>query len=184
MTSPIVVERTSVLAAPPGPVWRHATSMAGVNLELSPYVRMTSPAHLGDLSALAGDRSLLGRVAFRSWLLAFGCLPFDRHSLRLLDVEDRGTAGGSFQEDSTSWVQARWRHDRRVDPAGDGSSVTDRVEVTPRVAMSRPVDAAVVGFLFSHRHRRLRDRFGAADGPVQSSHGSADGPSDPGGALR
>ncbi|UDY37843.1 hypothetical protein [Dermatobacter hominis] len=176
----IVVERSTRLAAPPGPVWRHAASMAGVNQELGPFVRMTHPSHLGDLTeVLAGDdaAALLGAVAFRSWLLGFGVVPFDRHALRLVAVTDGGVAGGSFREDSTSWLQRRWRHDRDVVADGTGSRVTDRVVVEPRVGVARPVTAAVVGFLFSHRHRRLASRFGAAPGPVQSP---SDAPSDRG----
>ena len=152
MTAPIVVERTSRLAAPPGPVWAHASSMAGVNLELAPFVRMTHPT---DRDRLTGPQ-----VSFTSWLLAFGLVPFDRHSFRLLEVADSGREGGSFREDSRSWMQARWRHDRDVVAEGSGSRVTDRLEVTPRLAVARPLVAALVGFLFTHRHRRLRDRFG------------------------
>ncbi|HMX07667.1 MAG TPA: hypothetical protein PKA87_09010, partial [Microthrixaceae bacterium] len=152
MTAPIVVERTSRLAAPPGPVWAHASSMAGVNLELAPFVRMTHPT---DRDRLTGPQ-----VSFTSWLLAFGLVPSDRHSFRLLEVADSGREGGSFREDSRSWMQARWRHDRDVVAEGSGSRVTDRLEVTPRLAVARPLVAALVGFLFTHRHRRLRDRFG------------------------
>ncbi len=149
--------------------------MAGVNLELAPYVRMTHPADVSDIASLGDDRSLLGRVAFRSWLLAFGVVPFDRHSLRLDHVVDHGLAGGSFREDSTSLLQARWRHDRDVVADGTGTRVTDRIEVTPRAALARPVVERIVGFLFSHRHRRLRGRFGAAERPVQSNSPAAAG---------
>ncbi len=173
MASPVVVERTSRLAAPTGPVWRHATSMDGVNAELGPWVRMTHPAWATDISAAP---ELLGRVAFRSWLLAGGVVPFDRHALRLVAVEDRGLRGGAFEEDSTSWLQRRWRHDRVVEPAGTGTRVTDTVRIEPRVGFARPVTAVVVGFLFTHRHRRLVARFGAATGPVPSAPDQPAGP--------
>ena len=39
----IRVERTSELDADAERVWAHATSMAGVNAELRPWLRMTTP---------------------------------------------------------------------------------------------------------------------------------------------
>jgi ligand-binding SRPBCC domain-containing protein len=76
-------------------------------------------------------------------------------------VLDRVDAGRGFVEESTSWVQRRWRHERTlVDAAGGGTTVTDRLVVRPRVALARPVVGAIVGALFRHRHRRLRRRFG------------------------
>lgn len=157
------------LAAPAGDVWRHATSMAGVNEELAPWVRMTHPPRLADLSS---GPLALGEVLFHSWLLAFGWVPFDRQSLRLLSVDDRGDGGGAFVENSTSWMQRRWRHERSVDPVGDGCVVEDRLVVEPRLpvgALARPVVAA----LFAHRHRQLVRRFGA---PAGAGAGVPDGP--------
>lgn len=70
----------SLLAAPPAAIWAQASTMAGVNAELGPWVRMSYPA---DRAALDGQAVPLGQVLFRSWLCAFGVLPFDRHALRL-----------------------------------------------------------------------------------------------------
>lgn len=157
------LELTSTLRAPAAEVWRHASSMAGVNAELAPWVRMTHPSHLTDLSS---GPVPLGEVAFRSWLLALGVVPFDRHALRLVELDDRGDAGG-FVEESSSWLQRRWRHERTVAPSGEGCSVRDRLVVEPRLPLSGP-SRRVVGALFRHRHRRLADRFGASGPPVPS----------------
>jgi hypothetical protein len=144
------------LAASAGEVWAVVSTMDGVNAELRPLVRMTHPAHLQSLT----DASLEpGEVALRSWLLAGGLLPFDRHALRL----DRVLDGEGFDEESTSWMQRRWRHERRVSDHGDGTCiVTDHLIVVPRLGLMRPVVARVVVFLFTHRHRRLVERFGPA----------------------
>ncbi|MFN7148802.1 MAG: hypothetical protein ACK4V6_04910 [Microthrixaceae bacterium] len=100
-----------------------------------------------------------------SWLLAGGWIPFDRHALRLVTVEDRGVDGGGFLEESTSWLQARWRHERDVEPLGaHRSRVTDRLVVVPRVALARPVVAWAVSWLFDRRHRVLADTFGISPG--------------------
>ncbi len=155
---PVEFGCSSTLAAPAAVVWRHATSMDGVNDELQPWVRMTHPAALASLDV--ADESELGTVVFRSWLLAGGRVPFDRHALRLVEIDARDD-GGSFVEESTSWLQARWRHQRDVMAlGGDRCLVTDRLVVVPRVPLARPVVARVVPWLFGRRHRRLVDRFG------------------------
>ena len=146
--------RTRV-AAPVGEVWAVVSTMDGVNAELRPFVRMTHPAHLQSLVD-AGIEP--GVVVLRSWLLAGGFLPFDRHSLALERVID----GEGFDEESTSWMQRQWRHERRLTDHGDGTcTVADHLTIEPRIGLLRPVVARVVGFLFAHRHRRLAERFGS-----------------------
>ncbi len=162
MSGPVAFERSSVLAAPADVVWARVSTMDGVNAELAPWVRMTHPA---TLRSLADAPELIGRLAFHSWLLGGGWIPFDRHALRLVAVEDRGAEGGGFVEESTSWMQARWRHERDVDALdAQRCRVTDRLLVVPRVAFARPVVARVVPWLFDRRHRVLAETFGVSPG--------------------
>lgn len=154
----IELQLSSQLGAPAGVVWAHASSMAGVNAELSPWVRMTHPHERTTLAELRHDE--LGSVLFASWLLAFGMLPFDRHSLVLVSVESSPDGGGGFVEQSTSWLQRGWRHEREVVARTDGGcTVTDRLVVEPRVGLAAPLVARVVRWLFGRRHRVLRSRF-------------------------
>ncbi len=147
----------SQLATDATTLWQHASSMAGVNYELMPLVRMTHPA---DRAALPQEKIPEG-VLFQSWLLLFGVLPFDRHALRLTDV--RPLQG--FDEDSTSWLQARWIHKRRVREHLGGVIVVDELQITPRLRIAAPMVAVMVALIFRHRHRRLRRRFAAAQQP-------------------
>lgn len=147
----VVVVRTSVLAAPPAEVWRHATSMAGVNAELAP-ISMTYPPSLARLPV---DGGALGVPLFTS-TLRLGPLPFDRHRLTLVEVEP----GRWFQEDSRSLVNRRWRHRRTVTPTATGCEVTDRLEIDPRLPGSGPLTRWLVARIFDRRHRYLVDRFG------------------------
>ena len=130
--------------------------MAGVNAELRP-LRMTYPPEAADIGAADAP---LGQVLFRSWVLLFGVLPIDRHALALTAVNP----GEGFQEDSTTWLQRYWRHERRLTPIPGGCRVTDRLEFEPRVATFAPVVKRVAGWVFARRHRYLRARFGTADG--------------------
>lgn len=154
--APIEIVATSALATDRATVWATVSTMAGVNAELGPFVRMTHPA---EIDALRPDDVVAGEVLFVSWLLAFGVVPFDRHRLVLEQIDE----GAGFVEASSSWLQRSWGHERRlVDLPGGGCEVTDRLTFVPRVRFAGPVVRAVIAALFGHRHRRLRRRFGAA----------------------
>ena len=147
------------LATSAGEVWAVVSTMDGVNVVLRPFMRMTHPPHLRSLVDL-GHEPMQGEVVLRSWLLAFGFLPVDRHALGLERVYD----GAGFDEESTSWLQRRWRHERRVIDSGNGTcGVTDDLTAEPRLGVLAPVLRAVVTALFNHRHRQLARRFGAVD---------------------
>jgi len=126
--------------------------MDGVNAELMPLVRMTVPK--GAAGARLEDAPL-GELAFHSWLLLGGVLPFDRHALRLLEVER-----GRFLEASTSWLQLEWRHERTLEDVPGGCRITDVVRFVPRLPLVGGLTRLLVNLVFAHRHRRLRRRHG------------------------
>lgn len=141
----------SELAASPEEVWAWATSASGISSELRPLVRMTFPA---DQSRLAESGFVPGQRLFRSWFLLFGVLPVDRLDLTLLEFE----AGQRFLEQSPMLSMRCWRHERIVSPCAGGVRITDNLAFAPRLA--RPLVALFVKWLFRHRHRVLRRRFG------------------------
>jgi hypothetical protein len=128
--------------------------MGGVNAELGPWLRMTTPA---GLEWMRIEDAPLDQVLFASWVL-FAGLPVDRHFFRLLRVEpEKG-----FLEQSSSWTERRWVHERVLLPTSNSScTVVDRLEFTPRLRMMAPLLVRVIGAVFRHRHRRLREQFGA-----------------------
>jgi len=145
------IEISTTLAATADEVWAHASTMEGVNLELRPWVRMTVPRWVRGMRISDAE---VGSEAFASVLLFAGILPFDLHHLTLERVVERG-----FDEESWSWLQRRWRHERRVEPSPTGCIVHDRLTVVPRWTPSflvRPIVRAI----FASRHRRLRGLFG------------------------
>lgn len=143
----------SELAAAPEVVWRHATSMTGVNEELTPLLRMTVPAGLAGVGV---DALPTGRRAGRSWLLLFGWLPVDYDDLT---IAEHGP-GRRFLETSTMLTQSYWEHERTVDPADGGCRLVDTVQWQGRLPGLGALYRLAVPLLFGHRHRRLRRRFG------------------------
>ena len=155
----IAVERATRLAAPASEVWDRALTPAGINYELGPWLRMTVPPGLRGRT-VADVRP--GERPGRSWLLLFGVLPVDCDDLGIVELE----AGRRFLERSTMATMRLWQHERIVEHVGNGAcTVTDRLSFElrrPLAAMpgSARLGRAIVGFLFRHRHGRLRARFG------------------------
>src|SRR5262249_11653028 len=119
-------------------VWAAVSTMAGVNYELAPLIKMSFPHAATGLSIEAAP---LGVTAFHSYLLVFGVLPFDRHALTLLAVQPNA----GFIEDSTSLLQKRWRHERRIERSPEGGCVvTDELLFVPRIAFMEPLVRRIV----------------------------------------
>jgi ligand-binding SRPBCC domain-containing protein len=144
---------SSVLAAPPDVVWRHASSPDGVNRELAPLLRMSFP---DDVDSLVGA-GRPGERLFRSWIWLLGVLPVEYDDLTFEAVEP----GRRFLERSTLLTQRVWEHERTIEPADGGCRVTDRVRFEPRVHALGPLHGAIFRAVFRWRHRNLRRHFGA-----------------------
>lgn len=156
--SVVAVSRSSRLAASAPIVWAHATAMADINRELAPWMRMTFPPAAAGLSLADADADVrLGEPLFTSWILFLGFLPVDRMRLVLTELDP----GRRFVERSAMTVLRSWRHERTVEPDGDGCVVTDSVEAAPPLGFGAPILRWVLGRFFAHRHRRLLRTFGA-----------------------
>lgn len=150
------LEQRSELAIDADAAWARATSPAGINAELMPIVRMTMPRRLRGLDL---SEFPVGEPAGRSWILLFGLIPVDYDDLCLVELEPPRR----FLERSRTLAFSVWEHERLIEPLpGGGSVISDRIgfELKPalrRVPAAAALSRAIVGFLFSHRHRRLRD---------------------------
>lgn len=146
---------SSELAASAEAVWARAIDPAGINYELSPLMRMTVPK---GAESFGLDELEPGRIG-RSWVLLFGLIPFDYDDLHIVRVEP----GRSFLERSSMLSMRLWEHERTVTPLGEGRCrVEDRLGWEPRLPLPGAWLRPVIGFVFRHRHQRLRRFFGAA----------------------
>ncbi len=159
--APAMVERSSTVAVGAADLWSAVTTQAGVNYELAPFVRMRMPPSIGDATI---DDFPIGASIGRCWMLLGGFIPVDYDDVCLSELEP----GRRFLEQSKMASLSFWQHERIIEPAGpDAATVTDRLAFRARRPLAwipghrRPL-AAIVGALFSHRHRRLTARFGAA----------------------
>ena len=146
------VKQSTILNAEAAKLWQHATSMAGVNFELAPWVRMSVPPQA---SASGLDDVILGEVAFHSWMLGLGFLPFDRHALCIHEIGP----DYRFLEKSTSWLQRQWHHDRQITSVPGGSMVVDKVTFSPKLVWLGPLSHRIVSAVFLHRHRHFNPFF-------------------------
>jgi len=147
-----IVARSRLDAAPEA-VWERVSTMAGVNDELGPFLRMTHPPGLDRLEPGVAE---LGKPAFRSRLLLFGVVPVDYDDVTIVRLDP----GRGFLERSPLGSQRHWEHERRIDPASCGCTIVDRVCHEPRVPVAERLQSALIRQLFLHRHRRLRRHFG------------------------
>jgi ligand-binding SRPBCC domain-containing protein len=150
---PLGFEIATDLAAPPDVVWAHASSLAGIQDELRPLLRMTFPASAARLTT---ETVTLGRRLFRSWVLLFGFIPVEYDDLTIVALEP----GHRFLERSATLTQRVWQHERIVVARAGSCTVTDRLRLEPRLPVLRGLQVGAVRLLFRHRHRRLGVLFG------------------------
>ncbi|WP_007515705.1 MULTISPECIES: hypothetical protein [Pseudofrankia] len=148
-------ELTSVVPASAETVWHRVVTPEGINDEMRPWMTMTLPHGVGEVSI---EMIRLGVPVGRAWLRLFGVLPFDYDRLMLTELEP----GRRFHEESTMLSMRRWVHDRTVEATTGGAAlVTDRVILQPRVVLwpAGPLLRILLRAFFGHRHRRLRRHF-------------------------
>lgn len=147
------------LAASAERVWAAALTEEGINHELGPWLRMTMPRAIEP--GMTIEDAPLGEKLGRSWILLAGVLPVDFDDLRLVE---RGP-GMRFLERSRLGSARAWQHEREVVAMGPGEcEIVDRLEIELRAPLRAIGGAAVarrlIRALFTHRHRRLVQRWG------------------------
>lgn len=144
-------ELSSTLAIPPSRFWNNAT-LADVNSELAPWVRMTAPQPWRTRPLREWPA---GQTLFSSWILLFGILPIDRHTFFFQAIDpERG-----FDERSSSLTNLTWQHSRHVLAHKDGCIVTDRLNFECRIPLLGAMLLPIYKFIFQGRHRVLRRRY-------------------------
>jgi ligand-binding SRPBCC domain-containing protein len=153
----MTVERSTVLAAPPEWVWAHVTSMRGINDELRPWLKMTAPRAVREMTL---EDVELGKRVCRSWILLGGVVPVEYDDVTLVE---RGP-GHRFLEQSPVLSQRSWQHERWIEAVDGGCRISDRLTFEPRLGAAAALSRRVVEAIFTHRHRRLARRFGTLAG--------------------
>lgn len=130
-------------------------TIKGVNLELSPLIRMTVPPRWSGQEIFEWPT---GRKLFSSWILLFGIMPIDRHTFYFQSIDrQRG-----FVEESSSLINKMWHHCRDIDFDGSSCRVTDTVEFQCRLPLLAYTLAPIYRFVFRHRHKVLRSYHGGS----------------------
>lgn len=148
----------SSLRAEPAAVWERAMSAEGINAELAPLLRMTTPRGLESLDLHGLEPGPLGR----SWLLLFGLIPVDYDEIGLERIEP----GRGFLERSTMLSMRLWEHERTIEAReGGGATIVDRLAWEPRLPLPGRLLRPLIAVVFRHRHKQLRRHFGGSQLP-------------------
>ena len=139
---------SSRLKVPADRFWSEQ-SIATVNYELGPWVRMSAPAKWQCVKLKDWDGQ---EQPFKSWILLLGLLPMDRHAFGTLELNQ----GMRFVETSSSWLNRVWRHERIVKSIAGGCEVVDQVHFEPRLSWLSAVVKPIYILVFRHRHARLQ----------------------------
>ncbi len=126
-------------------------NMSGVNEELFPYLKMTSPNAWQHKPIAEWPRN---ESLFTSTILLLGLIPIDRHEFRMIDVDPSG-----FKESSRSWTNHEWQHERKISAHQMGATVKDVVTYQSKVALMGRLFLPVYRLVFKHRHRRLAKKY-------------------------
>lgn len=129
-----------------------AFTMAGVNRELFPLVKMTAPKQWQQMPISEWP---IGKPLFHSWLLLLGFIPIDRHQFLFADVREDG-----FIETSSSLTHELWQHERKISSQPEGINVEDYVCYRSRLPILGGILKPIYQAVFRHRHYRLRKRYG------------------------
>ncbi len=130
---------------------KNAFSMNGVNFELSPLVRMTSPRCYSDMSILEWPRN---QHVFTSVLLLFSAIPVDYHKFIFVALEQDG-----FEERSSTLMNKEWFHKRTIIASGEASLVVDKVSYQSRLPFVGLLMKPLYKFIFERRHKRLGGKY-------------------------
>jgi hypothetical protein len=150
MPRQIVVSSELAVHAPV--LWRHAVSPLDINAELRPWLSMSFPDSIDDITA--GWEP--GRFRFRSWIRLGGLIPVEYDDLALAEVEP----GHYFYEVSSLATQSVWKHRREITSLPGGARITDTVSFTSRLPLLEPLFEVVFRWVFRWRHHNLRRMYG------------------------
>ena len=148
----IEFDYTSELRVEADALRKDAFTMKGVNFELFPPIKMTSPKKYSEKSIIEWPKNV---GVFKSVLLLGGFIPIDCHSFKFVELEqDR------FEELSSTLMNKVWNHKRTITDSGKNCLVVDKVSYQSRTPLVGSLMKPIYRYIFEHRHRRLRSKYG------------------------
>ncbi len=140
---------TTTVPASAKEVWAWSTSIKGIKAEMWPVLKITFPKGMTHI----GEDTTLDKPLCRCQFLLLGIFPIDMSKLTFVELDP----GRRFVEQSPLLSMRSWRHERIVTPTAGGTTVTDNLTFSPRVA--GPLVGWFVKLFFEHRHAVLAKAF-------------------------
>ena len=139
------IEVTSQFALPPDKVWEQVQRPA-VLLHIARPI----------LSFISRDGGWPEKWEHREYvagLRAFGFLPVGE---QVIGIEFQGeeTTGYRLRDNGRGGLISKWDHMMMIDPEGDGTRYTDRVDI--EAGLLTPLVCAFAKFFYTHRQKRFQ----------------------------
>ena len=133
----------------PDALWISINCIKSLNRELRPVMYMTCP---NDYKEKPFDEYPAGIHTFKSYVLFLGFIPIERTNIKMIQI----FPGRGFSEDSTMIFSSSWKHKRILISDGDGTIVTDELDITHRLIIFKPVLWLFANMIFFVRHGKLK----------------------------
>lgn len=144
-------EMETYLSVNPDQLATDLLNMSGVNYELSPFLKMSTPQQWSAKSI--ADWPVNDHI-FSSSILLFGFIPIDLHRFKFTSVDGMG-----FTESSNTLLNSLWSHERTISITDSGAKVTDVVCYKSRLGFIGYLFKPLYQSIFAHRHKRLKQKY-------------------------
>jgi hypothetical protein len=130
---------------------RDTLNMSGVNYEIGPLLKMSSPDIWQSKSITEWPTN---QNLFSSNILLLSLIPIDRHYFNFKSIDSFG-----FKETSKSLINSLWSHERVITSVGSGSVIKDVIMYKSKLGILDNLFMPIYEAIFKHRHNRLRAKY-------------------------
>jgi len=134
-------------------LWKDIWSFKGINSELSPLIRVSTPDI--PLEETAIKDIPLDQHIFTSCVFLFKVIPIDVHYFKIKAIVENVR----FEESSSSLLMKTWNHTRILEVKNEKTLLTDKIFFQHRIGLLERVTYPIYKRIFIHRHQYLQSKY-------------------------